>query len=213
MTTVAHVRQAVKPLLQRNPDLALVGRMIVVKPVHHVLRAVYADRSLDPKMFSLKLFAICMCSPDADIYFNYSQDCGWFENGPDAPDMMVDEVEKRALPLLRSMVTIEDYQYFATHLAALGMLEYDLYRKFFVELGRGAFDAARTTLERARTENPTHNGRYALGSYAIDVVAPLLLADNRPAIADILHGHEAAGAERMKLGKLWERTPFPFELP
>ena len=51
MTTVAQVKQAVQPLLQRNPDLALVGRLLVIKPVHHVLRCVYIDRSLDPLSF------------------------------------------------------------------------------------------------------------------------------------------------------------------
>ncbi len=51
MTTVAQVRQAVQPLLQRNPDLALIGRLVVIKPVHHILRGVYIDRSLDPKLF------------------------------------------------------------------------------------------------------------------------------------------------------------------
>jgi hypothetical protein len=33
MTTIAQVREVVRPLLQRNPDLELVGRLIVVKPV------------------------------------------------------------------------------------------------------------------------------------------------------------------------------------
>jgi hypothetical protein len=51
MTTVAQVKQVVQPLLQSNPDLALVGRMIVVKPVHHLLRGVYLARSSDPDDF------------------------------------------------------------------------------------------------------------------------------------------------------------------
>jgi hypothetical protein len=51
MTTVAQVRQAVQPLLQRNPDLALVGRLIVLKPVQHMVRGIYIDRSLDPRLF------------------------------------------------------------------------------------------------------------------------------------------------------------------
>ena len=51
MTTVAQVKQVVQPLLQRNPDLALVGRMIVVRPVHHLLRGIYLARSSDPDDF------------------------------------------------------------------------------------------------------------------------------------------------------------------
>jgi hypothetical protein len=51
MTTIAQVKRLVRPLLQRNPDLALVRRWVVVKPVHHILRAISIGRSLDPKSF------------------------------------------------------------------------------------------------------------------------------------------------------------------
>ncbi|MEZ5849035.1 MAG: hypothetical protein R3D68_00100 [Hyphomicrobiaceae bacterium] len=45
MTTAAQVKRMAKPLLARHPDLALVGRMIVIRPVRHVLRAIYIDRT------------------------------------------------------------------------------------------------------------------------------------------------------------------------
>ncbi len=51
MTTVAQVKHAVQPLLQRNPDLVLAGRLIVVKPMHHILRGIHLGRSLDPLLF------------------------------------------------------------------------------------------------------------------------------------------------------------------
>ena len=51
MTTISQVKKAVQPLLQRNHDLALVGRLVVLKPVHHILRGVYIDRSSIPDEF------------------------------------------------------------------------------------------------------------------------------------------------------------------
>ena len=39
MTTIAQVRQVVKPLLERHADLALLGRYLLIKPVHHFTRA------------------------------------------------------------------------------------------------------------------------------------------------------------------------------
>ena len=41
--------------LAAYPDLELVGRLIVVKPVHHILRGIYIDRSLDPQLFAFRI--------------------------------------------------------------------------------------------------------------------------------------------------------------
>ena len=51
MTTIAQVKQAVQPLLQRNPDLALIGRLVIIKPVQHILCGINIDRSLDSLKF------------------------------------------------------------------------------------------------------------------------------------------------------------------
>lgn len=48
MTTAAQVKKVVRPLLDRHADLALVGRYIYVRPVHHFARAILIDRMLDP---------------------------------------------------------------------------------------------------------------------------------------------------------------------
>jgi len=45
MTTVADVRKIVAPLLAAHDDLVLVGRMLAIKPVHHILRGVHLDRA------------------------------------------------------------------------------------------------------------------------------------------------------------------------
>ena len=44
MTTTAQVRQTLHPLLDRNPDLALVGRLLVIRQVHHIVRGIFVDR-------------------------------------------------------------------------------------------------------------------------------------------------------------------------
>ena len=51
MTTIAQVRQALKPLLDRHSDLALIGRFLLVKPIYHVTRGVFVDRSIDKVAF------------------------------------------------------------------------------------------------------------------------------------------------------------------
>ena len=69
MTTVAEVRQVVKPIIERNPDLRMVGPLIVVKPVRHLLRGIYIGRSLDPTIFVPSWFVTFSFEPDAVLSF------------------------------------------------------------------------------------------------------------------------------------------------
>jgi len=48
VTTLAQVKRVTRPLLERNSDLALVGRLVVIKPVRHLIRGVLIDRSPNP---------------------------------------------------------------------------------------------------------------------------------------------------------------------
>ena len=65
MTTVAQVKQLVQPLLQRNPDLALVGRLVVVKSVHHILRGISIGR-VDVTNLDQMLWAMITRTDPAD---------------------------------------------------------------------------------------------------------------------------------------------------
>src|SRR5215813_4686086 len=119
MTTVAQVKQAVKPLLQRNPDLALVGRLVVVKPVHHILRGIYIDRSIDPLAFVPTWSVIVMCEPRRDFTYRwggrvYGSLGNWNINDPDFPVLMCDAIEREALLPMRSIVTIDDFVKFTS---------------------------------------------------------------------------------------------------
>src|SRR5215475_9613867 len=71
MTTVSQVREVVQPLLQRNPDLELVGRLVVIKPVHHILRGIYIDRSLDRQLFVPTWAVMFLFEPSESFSYNW----------------------------------------------------------------------------------------------------------------------------------------------
>src|SRR5688500_7771678 len=109
MTTVAQVKQVLQPLLKRNTDLALVGRLVVVKPVHHILCGIYVDRSIDPGLFVPKATAIFVFSPQENISLNwgeriYRRQRGgsgvWDVADPHTSAIMCEEIEAQALDLL-----------------------------------------------------------------------------------------------------------------
>ena len=67
MTTVTQIKRVTRPLLERNPDLSLVGRIVVIKPVHHLLRGVFFGRGADPVMFDPMWFVNFLFKPGAGV--------------------------------------------------------------------------------------------------------------------------------------------------
>jgi hypothetical protein len=222
MTTVAQVRQAVQPLLQRNPDLALVGRLVVIKPVHHILRGVYIERSWDPGLFVPIATAIFLFKLRKGISLHWglrvSRGTGfgsWGVGEPQMPASMCEEIEAQALPPLRSIKTIDDFVAFTSKDRFPDTFLYayeDL--KIYIDAARGDLDAARSICEYMAT------GR-AKRSYLPDMqeeydritkeLCPLIAANDRPGLARLLHGYEAQSAKNLKVEKFWEPTPFPIE--
>ena len=149
MTTVAQVKQVVQPLLQRNPDLALVGRMIVVRPVHHLLRGILsALEAVILMTLSPTRTLSTMFQPAKRIGFSwgdrvYAPDGKWDINDASLMAMMCEAIEKEALPLLRPIKTIDDFVKFTSR--ERFPHEYlDLYdlTKVFVDVARGDLAAA-----------------------------------------------------------------------
>ena len=107
MTTVAQVREVVQPLLQRNPDLALVGRLVVIKPVHHILRGIYIDRSLDSQLFIPTWAVTFLFEPSESFSYNwggrlYNRAHGaWVVTNPATSAVMCEENRLGLVRLLR----------------------------------------------------------------------------------------------------------------
>src|SRR5262249_13918286 len=104
MITVSQVREVVQPLLQRNPDLELVGRLVVTKPLQHILRGIYVDRSLDRQLFVPSWAVMFLFEPSESFSYNwggrlYDRAHGaWDVTNSATSAVMCEEIEKEALP-------------------------------------------------------------------------------------------------------------------
>ncbi|HET7805909.1 MAG TPA: hypothetical protein VFL53_16855 [Pseudolabrys sp.] len=223
MTTVAQVKQVVRPLLQQNSDLALVGRLVVVKPVHHILRGIYIDRSSDPLLFMPTWAVIFLFEPCQGFSYNWGRRLyrplpgpgAWDISNPTTSAAMSEEIQ-RVLPLLRPIQTIDDFVGFTSeHRFRDTYLDLYEHRKIFVDVARGDIEAARTicayfATDRARRRYlPFMQEEY---DRITKTLCPLVAANDRPGLAQLLHDFEAGSAKGLKLNKLWEPTPFPIEL-
>jgi hypothetical protein len=221
MTTIAQVRQAVQPLLQRNPNLALVGREIIIRPVHHVLRGIFIDRSLDADLFVPTWFVMSMFTPNDYIKFSWGERMyrptpgRWDVNDPQVSPLMCDEIERLALPRLRRVQTIDDLIKFASRRRFKeACLDFNESNKIYFDIARGDFRSARKLCARIAGIAKTTSSDWMRKDYGkiAKTLGPLLAANDRAGLAQVLRDCEAYSAKKLKLEKLWEPTPFPLEL-
>lgn len=206
MTTIAQVEQLVQPLLQRNQDLGLVGRWVVVKPIHHFLRGISIGRRQDPKSFMPTWTANFLFQPNARFHFFWGTDVygAWNVGIADVAEKLADAIEREALPTLRSIITVEDFVRFTK-----GAWPED--HKPYVDAALGDFGSAQTTCNFFATLNGNYGVRQEECEHVVNELCPLVTANNRPAIARLLHRHEEESVRSLKLDKLWQPTPFPIE--
>ncbi|MHC1549471.1 hypothetical protein [Phyllobacterium sp. K27] len=222
MAKGSDLRKALKPLTDRHSDLVLVGRCLYLKPIHHLHRGIFIANS---RWCSSDLHPYLSVSELASVVASETRGCGkrlfrhvygpyrledihrhfWDITRPEIMENMFQTIEDE-LPRLREIQTFEDYREFVSNIPANydnpALLEY---LDKFVPLLHGDFKPMLVELER----NPQKLGnteRFQPGFY------PALKANDREAVAKILHEWEADAVKKLKIEKYWERTPFPLEL-
>jgi hypothetical protein len=223
MTTIAQLKRAVRPLLDRNPDLALVGRMVVIKPIHHILRGIIFGRAIYAEQFDPNWAMTFLFEPSESISTNwgervYDRRGTWkFTDHDDLPAEMYKAIEEQALPLLRPIKTIDDFAGIATkerfRHTHLSLYEH---RKIFVDIALGDLDSAGSICEYMATDRAKRRYIPMKMDEEYDRITkelcPLVAANDRPGLARLLHKYEEGSVRAMKLEKYWEPTPFPIEL-
>lgn len=220
MTTIAQVKQVALPLLQRNPDLVLVGRRVLIKPIQHILRGISFGRSIAPNLFIPAWAVIFLFEPSDSLSLNWGEriyKVAWDVANPDLPVKMCEAIEEQALPLLRPIKTINDFVGFATK-ERFRDTYLDLYehRKIFIDIARGDLDSARSICEYMATDHAKRRYLPLKMNEEYDRITkelcPLIAVNDRFGLARLLHKYEESSVRAMKLEKYWEPTPFPIEL-
>jgi hypothetical protein len=225
MTTAAQVKKLVRPLLERHSDLALVGRWIFVKPVHHFARGILLGRMLDAEKFRPQWAVVHLfewqrffpLSWGEWLYNKESERPGsWRISDADIASALFREIEEEALPALRAMKTLDDYlSYVSGHYFRHHLYDWPDCR-IIVETALGDLKAARATGEAnlaiwSRTD--PYFDEETLDKYRrLRELCARLVADDRPGLVQMLHEWEASTAKNLKIEHIWQPTPFPFEL-
>jgi hypothetical protein len=247
VTTVVQVKRVARPLLERNSDLALVGRLVIIRPVRHLIRGVFIGRSSNPivhrpvwfvsflfKPWTLlsdrwgeRLFAKRGVTPTVDdpreMWLararilsaqarlpirerRYPESWSeWVAYDPTIATEMCEVIEEQALPMLRSIQSIDDFIAFTADKTrfAWTYLGPNYSDEPFVFAAQENFEAALSACTRLVEQEPT-------GPKTKELLRRLAGGD-RLGVAQLLHGWEADSVKQLKLEQFWEPTPFPIE--
>lgn len=216
----ARIRSLLKPYLEQRPHLALAKYWIVIKPLHHIYRGVTFERLFSSGEF----IASWSISPMFDrthalaltngkiVYAGHS--ARFFLNDPTSLNGFFAEIDKHVVPMLNPVRSIDDFTAFVDGLSMRPPVAYfpRRYVKILAALGR--FDEARE-ISKAIAEGRNGWAPPDLEEAWRPIVTelhPLLQADDRVGVADLLRRWEAEVAAKYGLLDIWEPTPFPFEI-
>ena len=221
MTTLREVKRLVQPLLERNRDLVLVGRLVVITPVDHLVRGIHIGRTSSATLANVNWATVPLCEPWASFYLNFgdaliAEPPAWVLTRPELPETLVKIAERDALPRLRAIKSIADFETFALGPEMKGRPQGSIeLRRVYIDAALGNFDGALENFAVLRqyrdyfrrvTITPEHYDEL------IEVLGPRLEAGDRVGVAALLQQWEAYTIRHLKLGHLWQSSPFPVEL-
>lgn len=230
MTTARQIKKLTRPLIERHADLALVdGRMVWLKPVAHVAREIWIDRTGRASSFKLKWYLTPIFIPEVtpassggwcwDFISRPLRpgvrgpgDWNWID--PAVPEDFVRQVEAEALPILRPVDTLEAYVAFARAHREAAMSTGRRW-PLVMEIALGNLEAARAWWDKAvlgfsmDVPDLTRSDRFVRGRY--NELGPPLLDGDRAALAAILHRWERENVTGTAAEPIWTPTPFPIE--
>jgi hypothetical protein len=202
-TRPANIKRYLKPLLKQRSDLALVGRMLIIRPVRHLLRGVFFDRTGSKSAFKIWRFVKPLYESTESI--GYADDIPtpayqvWHSHfEPLLFDLLAEDIFDRV-----GRITTYDE---LAHEFKEGHESYNGIR-MLAFLFSGQRESASEVLDEIERSDPSPLRK----SWA--KWHKKLLNRDMDAIYATFHTYEAASAKKLKLGDIWEPTPFAGEVP
>ena len=204
-TDPASLKRLLKPLLVIRPDLTLIGRRLVIRPVRHLLRGALIDRMSDKRQIRLWWFVKPLCQGPGIGHGNYFYDGAWRIDEPHFSEFLFDTLRSEIFMRAKQVCTLDD---FIAELESLRlakpMIGANIMTKIDALLMNGNIDHATMLLETFNSPHETHV------NWKADRLAAISRGPDE--VYSLFRALEAEGVKSQKLQKIWEPTPFPGEL-
>jgi hypothetical protein len=192
-TRPADIKRYLKPLLKLRPDLALVGRHLLIRPVRHLLRGAFLDRTGDKYEFRIYRFISPLYEPPGYVRQGDEIHRGkWKVYEPYFEPLLLDSLAEDVLEDLGRIRAMPETEGIDRYTALVLWGQIDQATEFINEVEQTRSDSAScpSWVEKQRW----------------------VLANGIPALCEEHHKKELETAKAMKLGDIWEPSPFPVEL-
>jgi hypothetical protein len=200
-TRPADIKRYLKPLLKLRGDLALVGRLLVARPVRHLLRGAYFE-PFSKHRFRIWSHTNPLYAPAATTYGDYFHvgDCAVWE--PHFGPLLMDALAEDVFAQVGRITTLDEF-------AAQSFDKTPFLGAKVISLVlAGAREQAAEYVEEIE-----HDDR--INGYAKNLVRDqwARVSGNIETVCAEFHAKEAATIKALKLEHVWEPSPFPCELP
>src|SRR5262245_13140329 len=201
-TRPADIKRYLSPLLKLRSDLVLVGRMLLVRPVRHLLRgATFASLS-DKYSFRLWRYFQLLGDPEGGGCSDSFHEGQWKVWQPHFEPLLFATLADEVFAHLGPMTTLAD---FATHPPDPDNFPTVHVRAFVLSGERDQAADYIDKMEHRKLGNP-YREHWAKEQRAF-------LARDIGDVCAESHATEAKIIKAMKLEHIWEPSPFPVELP
>jgi hypothetical protein len=205
-TRPADLKRYLKPLLKQRSDLVLIGRLLIIRPVRHIVRGVFFDRTSDKYEFRVHRYVRPLWLDDCNFFRAQVQRFGdWHVWTPYFKPFLFDVLAEDVFDQLGTLTTLEACNDDRGDNREVGFgPEFGI--SALILAGRRERAAELIEIERRRAGGD----RYSENWFARQ--EELLARDVTSLCAD-LRSRESQVASRLQLGDAWEAAPFAVEVP
>ena len=205
-TRPADLRRYLKPLLKARDDLVLIERYLVIRPVRHLLRGVFFDRSERHSLDAVGRIRPLYLREGLRQFGNRFGPIPWRVDEPYFQALLETLLAQDAFERVGKVTTLSEFGAYLMVRDWVGSL--DDWALINTMLLAGERERAAEQIERVRDEYGSSDRSYREFSALLDHSS----RDVESFCAQY-HAQEASAAKELKLEKIWEPSPFPIELP
>jgi hypothetical protein len=205
-TRPADVKHYLKSLLKQRSDLVVVGRLLLIRPVRHVLRGVYFSPTSDKCRFRIVpyLKPLCGGNPDGLGFRDSTHDRIWRLWHPHFVPLLMDVLAQDIFEPLGKITGLDDL---GTELVSDTHHAHGMGVTALVLAGQ--YERAVAYIREKEERDAANSDR--VRSWA-EAQRKFLARDITDICAEA-HAAEAKTAKALKLQGVWEPSPFQVELP
>jgi hypothetical protein len=200
-TRPADIKRYLKPLMKRRSDLALVGRHFIIRPVRHLLRGAFLDRTSDKYQFQIWPYIVPLYN--AGVGVGYGRPIHGVRKvwEPHFVPLLLDSLADDVFDQVAKVTTLEDFAHYVEWDANFQGTQCEAL------LLAGRRDLAVQLVDATERDYPDHHywPRW-VQTYREE------FARDPSELCEAYRAKEGKRAKELKLGDIWQPAPFPVEV-